>query len=238
VEPPGQARADWEILLELAQRCGAAWDLASPAAIYEEMTRDTPKFAGISHERIDREGGMQWPCPTPDHPGTVFLHEGGVLRGKGLFEPVHYRPPVEPADVDYPLVLSTGRTLYHYNAATQTRRSPGLAVKQPEAFVELHPFDARARGIVDGVRVRVRTRRGAVVCRAMLSREVRPGCIWMPFHFSEARANLLTVDVGDSVTGTAEFKVCAAEVALEPGDAPEVRYPGAYAHEEEGEAAE
>ncbi|GMV44161.1 MAG: hypothetical protein AMXMBFR64_58770 [Myxococcales bacterium] len=227
VEPPGQARADWQILVDLARACGAAWDYDGPAAIYDELVRDAPKFAGISHGRIDREGGLQWPCPTPDHPGTRFLHEGGVLRGKGLFRAVHYRPPVEEATDEWPLVLSTGRTLYHYNAATQTRRSEGLDTKQPEAFVELHPKDAGERGIRDGDLVRVTTRRGAVRCRAMISKQVRRGCIWMPFHFAEARANLLTTDVGDPETGTAEYKVCAAQVVREDGDAGR-GFPGAY----------
>ena len=236
VEPPGQARADWEIVQELARRCGAAWEYGGADAVYDELVRDAPKFAGLSHGRIDREGGLQWPCPTAEHPGTRYLHEGGVLRGRGLFQAVEYRPPMEEASSDYPLVLSTGRTLYHYNAATQTRRSAGLAAKQPEAFVELHPKDAGERGVGDGDRVEVRTRRGGVVCRAMVSRQVRRGCIWMPFHFAEARANLLTSDAGDPVTGTAEYKVCAAEVRrLGGGDAGD--FPGAFYHEDpDGEA--
>ena len=213
VEPPGQARPDWAILVELAARVGTSWSYAGPAAIYAEMVHDAPKFRGISHERIEAEGrGIQWPCPDPSHPGTAYLHEGGVLRGRGLFQAVEYRPSVEQADSEYPLVLSTGRTLYHYNAATQTRRAEQLDEKQPEAFVELHPRDAKMRGIAQGDSVLVRTRRGAVACRAMVSRQVRRGCIWMPMHFSEARANLLTTDAGDPVTGTAEYKVCAAEV--------------------------
>jgi predicted molibdopterin-dependent oxidoreductase YjgC len=231
VPPPGQARADWEILCDVAARCGAGWpSYASPSEVYDEMARDASKFSGISHLRVEQEGGLQWPCPTPDHPGTKYLHEGRVLRGKGLFQAVQYRPSVELASVDYPLVLSTGRTLYHYNAATQTRRADGAAGKQPEAFVEIHPSDARKRGIATGEEVEVRTRRGKVVLRAVISRQVRPGCIWMPLHFAEARANLLTVDDGDSVTGTAEYKVCAAEVQKFGVDDVEtrVRYRGAY----------
>lgn len=218
VEPPGAARADWEALIDLARACGADWQYDSPAEIYAEMAALAPRFAGITHERLEGEGvdglsGIQWPCPEPDHPGTRFLHEGRILRGKGLFQPVEYRPPAELADADYALLLSTGRTLYHYNAATQTRREPGLDVKQPEAFVEIHPRDAGERGIADGDRVEVRTRRGAIALRAILSRQVRRGCIWIPLHFPEALANRLTTDAGDPVTGTAEYKVCAAEVA-------------------------
>ncbi|MCC6749903.1 MAG: molybdopterin-dependent oxidoreductase [Deltaproteobacteria bacterium] len=229
VEPPGQAREDWQILVALANHLGAAWSYASAEAVYAELAASATRFAGISHARLDREGGLQWPCPTPEHPGTRFLHEGGIARGKGQFMAVEYRPSAEPADHQYPLVLSTGRTLYHYNAATQTRRAVGLRVKQPEAFVELHPADAASRGIAAGALVEVRSRRGRVEVRALLSRQVRRGCVWMPLHFAEARANLLTVDDGDSITGTAEYKVCAVEVHPVHG-APEdaSRFPGSY----------
>ena len=241
VEPPGDALPDWEILVMLANKMGANWSYKDPAEVYAEMVKDVPQFAGISHEKlekIDRAAGeksiagLQWPCPDADHPGTKFLHEDGILRGKGLFTSVHYIPPAELPDEDYGLFLSTGRTLYHYNAATQTRRESGLDAKQSEAFVELHPSDARKRGVRHGDMVEVTTRRGSVQLRAVLSRQVRPGCIWMPLHFAEARANVLTNDVGDAVTGTAEYKVCAAEVRLVesmPGN--EKFFPGSYYYE-------
>jgi formate dehydrogenase major subunit/formate dehydrogenase alpha subunit len=228
VEPPGSARADWEILVDVMRRAGMKQpDYAGPREIYAEMASLAPKFAGISHGRIDREGGLQWPVTGPDEPGTEFLHKGGVLRGKGLFMPVEYRAPFEEADVEYPLILSTGRTLYHYNAATQTRRSDGLSKKQPEAFVEVHPKTARELGIEDGQIVDVVTRRGRVRCRAMHSKQVRRNTIWMPFHFPAARTNELTTDAGDAVTGTGEYKVCAAK--LEPVDEhSQHSFPGAY----------
>lgn len=240
VEPPGQARADWQIVSELANACGAAWRYDHPREIFAEMARDAPKFAGISHERIDGGGvGLQWPCTDENHPGTRYLHEGRVLRGdgRGLFQAVEYRPPAEAPDDDYPLVLSTGRTLYHYNAATQTRRAPGLDEKQPRAFVELHPRDAQQRGIEHGELVDVTSRRGRVQCHAIVSRQVKRGCIWMPLHFPDARVNLLTNDAGDTVTGTAEYKVCAAQVTkAQPISAPGAKpdraaYPGSYYHE-------
>jgi formate dehydrogenase major subunit/formate dehydrogenase alpha subunit len=192
------------------------------------MAASAPKFSGISHERIDSEGtGLQWPCEQPNEPGTTYLHKGGVLRGKGQFQAVEFRPPAEEPDEGYPLILSTGRTLYHYNAATQTRREPGPAVKQPEAFIEIHRYDARQRGIADGDVVKVATRRGQVQCRAIISKQVRKGCIWMPLHFAEARANLLTNDAGDPVTNTAEYKVCAAEVERLEAASAEL-YPGSF----------
>jgi len=236
VEPPGQARADWEILQSFANACGADWSYDNPSDIYDELARDSDKFSGISHARIDSEThegmtGIQWPCPDPDHPGTKYLHAEGVLRGKGLFVPAEYRPSMELPDEDYGLFLSTGRTLYHYNAATQTRREEGLHMKQSDPFVEIHPRDARKREIQHGDTVQVETRRGEVECRAIVSRQVRPGCIWMPLHFGEARANILTNDAGDPVTGTAEYKVCAAEV-IKVADRAETDsgelFPGSY----------
>jgi len=233
VDPPGQARADWEILVELMKRAGLEQpDYRHPGEVYAELASLAPKFAGISHERIETEGGLQWPVTSPDAPSTEFLHKGGVLRGKGLFQAVEYRPPAEASDSEFPLVLSTGRTLYHYNAATQTRRNDGLDHKQPEGFVEVHPRDARKQGIEDGEMVDVVSRRGRVRCRVMVSRQVRPGCVWMPLHFAEARTNKLTNDAGDEITGTAEYKVCAAKIEkLQPGmsERPKKVFPGAYA---------
>ena len=230
VDPPGDAKADWWILRELMKRCGLEQpDYQHPREIYAEMASLSPKFAGISHERIEREGGLQWPVTTPDAPSTEYLHKGGVLRGKGLFQPVDYQPPFEEADPEYPLILSTGRTLYHYNAATQTRRSGGLTQKQPEAFVEIHPRYARRLGVEDGQMVDVVTRRGRVRCRAMYSRQVRRNAIWMPFHFPDVRTNYLTTDAGDKVTGTGEYKVCAARIEVVEESAAEQVFRGSFA---------
>ena len=190
---------------------------ASAAEVYAELASLTDKFAGISHERIDREGGRQWPCPSPDHPGTPTLHGDGPLIGKVALQGVAYRPSAELADQDYPLVLSTGRTLYHYNAATQTRRASGPAAIQPVNFVEMHRKDARRRNLVDGQTVSVHSRRGTVDAVVNISPRMRRGCVWMPLHFAEANTNRLTNDAGDSVTGTGEYKVCAVRIeALDP----------------------
>jgi formate dehydrogenase major subunit/formate dehydrogenase alpha subunit len=216
VEPPGEARADWEILCDFARASG--YDMPryrSPGEVYDELAALTPKFAGISHDRIElNPQGMHWPCPDADHPGTPTLHTDGPLNGKVQFQGVSYRPSAELPDVEYPLVLSTGRTLYHYNAATQTRRDPGPVAKQRQNFIELHRYDARQLGIEDGARVRVMSRRGEVEAEAWISPRVRPGCTWMPMHFAESRANILTNDAGDAVTQTGEYKVCA--VRIEP----------------------
>jgi len=177
------------------------------------MASLTEKFRGISHARLDeRPLGLQWPCPDEDHEGTPTLHEGGPAIGKAQFQAVEYRPSDELPDSDYPLVLSTGRTLYHYNAATQTRRESGPVMKQDANFVEVHRRDARRLGIADGDMVRVASRRGSVEARVWVSPQVRPGCVWMPMHFAESRANLLTNDAGDAITGTGEYKVCAVRI--------------------------
>jgi len=213
VDPPGEARADWEILCDLARAVGYPMPhYANPGEIYAELAALSPKFSGISHERINEEGGLQWPCPTPDHPGTPTLHEDTPIIGKAEFQAVSYRPSLELPDQEYPLLLSTGRTLYHYNAGTQTRRDAGPNLKQPENFVEVNPRDARRMGVGEGEWVKVISRRGQVGARVVKSRRMRKGCIWMSLHFAENRANELTNDVGDPVTGTAEYKVCAARI--------------------------
>ncbi len=213
VEPPGQARADWQVLCDLARAVGYPMpDYAGPAEIYAELAALSPKFSGISHARIEAEGGLQWPCPAPDHPGTPTLHGDGPLSGKGRFQAVSYRPSEELPDEDYPLLLSTGRTLYHYNAGTQTRRSSGAMARQPTNFIEMHRRDARRRGLVDGDAAWVSSRRGTVQARVNVSPRMRRGCVWMPLHFPDQNTNRLTNDAGDAVTQTAEYKVCAVRV--------------------------
>ena len=213
VEPPGVARPDWEILLDLYERCGGPGPrLEGPSAIYDEMASLAPKFSGISYERIEREGGLQWPCPDGESPGTRYLHAGGPLRGKARFMAVGYRPSYEQACDEYPYILGTGRTLYHYNAATQTRRVDWVTGKQDGCFIEMNPLDSTALDVGQGARVTVATRRGEVQANVRVTQRVGEGRIWMPLHFAEARANLLTVDAGDAVTGTGEYKVCAARV--------------------------
>ena len=214
VNPPGNAREDWQILCDVARAVG--YDMPryeSPKEIFAEYASLTPKIAGISYERLEENtAGLQWPCPAPDHPGTPTLHLDGPMIGKAQFQAVDYRPSAELPDNEFPLVLSTGRTLYHYNSATQTRRDPGPVAKQRGNFIEIHRSDARKLEIEHGEKIKVSSRRGEVIAEAWVSPRVRPGCIWMPMHFAESRANLLTNDAGDSVTGTGEYKVCAVRV--------------------------
>jgi formate dehydrogenase alpha subunit len=207
------ARGDLDLLMDLARRLGGEWSYRGASDVFDEMARLTPSYAGLSHARLE-SGGVQWPCPTPDHPGTPILHAQRFTRGLGLFAPVAYRPPPELPDEDYPLVLSTGRILFHWHGGTLSRRSPGLDSLAPEAEVEIHPDDAARLQIGDGDPVRVRSRRGAVVARARRTRRSPPGTVFMTFHYAEAAANLLTIDAVDPVAKIPEYKVAA--VAVEP----------------------
>jgi predicted molibdopterin-dependent oxidoreductase YjgC len=211
LEPRGRARRDWEITAELASRLGASWHYNSSSDIFDEMARLTPQYAGISHARLE-EGGLQWPCPSPGHPGTPYLHAGKFTRGKGLFAVAGYRPPAEETSPDYPLTLSTGRILYHWHGGTLSRRSPGLDAIAPEAEVEINPEDAHSYGIGGGDCVRVSSRRGEVVATAKVTRRSPPGTVYMTFHFAEAAANLLTIGAVDPVAKIPEYKVCAVRL--------------------------
>jgi len=212
VNPPGEAKADWEILCQLSAALGYPMTYTNPAEIYDEIARLSPMFGGISHERITERDGLQWPCPTKDHAGTQFLHAGKFTRGKGKFHAIVFQPPKEEPDAEYPLILSTGRTLYNYNCGNMTRKAGVIHQKEPENFVEIHPDTAARHGIAANQRVTVRTRRGAVTCRAVVGHRVRPDTIWMPFHFIESPTNAITNDVFDPVTSTAEYKCCAARI--------------------------
>ena len=211
VPPPGEAMPDWEILCGLAERMGYKMSYAHPREIMEEIASLAPIYGGIRYERLEG-AGLQWPCPTPDHPGTKFLHKDRFTRGKGKFHAVEYRDPAELPDEEYPLILTTGRVLYHFHSRTMTARVPGLQEIVPEAYVELNPEDARALGIIDGERVRVSSRRGEIELKARLTERVPKGTVFIPFHFGEAAANVLTNPVLDPISKIPELKVCAVRV--------------------------
>ncbi len=212
IRPIGNAKPDWLIISELAT-CMGRTDFAykSPREIFEEIARLTPQYAGITYDRLDL-AGLQWPCPTKDHPGTPFLHIGKFSRGKGRFTPLEYRPPAEEPDAEYPLVLTTERSLYHYHTGTMTRRVGGLNVLRKEELVEMNARDAKALGIADGDIVRVKSRRGEVTARARVTQDSAPGEISMTFHFSESPTNALTNPALDPVAKIPEYKVCAVRV--------------------------
>jgi formate dehydrogenase alpha subunit len=225
VPAPGAARPDWWIITEVARRirrlsasppgeaAWAGWAYAEPAEIMQEIAALTPSYRGVTHARLGR-AGLQWPCPSPDHPGTPVLHVDRFARGRARFTPVAYHPAAEMPDADYPLMLTTGRMLEHYHSGTMTRRVPALDWLAPEARVEVHPADAARLRVEDGERVRLRSRRGVITARATVTSGITEGTVFMPFHFTEAAANELTHAALDPVAKIPEYKVCA--VAMEP----------------------
>lgn len=213
VDPPGEARADWQILCQLLQRCGLQGDYAAPAEIMAEIARLTPSYGGISYPRL-AGSGLQWPCPDAEHPGTPILHLDHCTRGKGRFSPVDYRPPAELPDADYPYLLNTGRTYFHWHTGSMTRRSHLLDREERQAFVEINPFDAEKHRVIARQQISISSRRGTISCAAQLTDRVPPGQLFIPFHFAEGAANVLTNNALDPESGIPEFKVCA--VRIEP----------------------
>jgi formate dehydrogenase major subunit len=212
VEPPGQARPTWWILQQLGQRLGVDLRFTSAEAVWEDQRRTATSMAGITYARI-QETGLQWPCPTLEHPGTPILHLGGKFtRGKGLFCQTDYRAPAEVPDARYPFTLSTGRRLWHYHTGTQTRNSIGLEAIFPEELLELSPEDAARLGVKSGDLVKAESRRGEITLKAWVTRRSPPGVVWCAFHFYEACANVLTNSAYDNVTETPEYKACAINV--------------------------
>jgi len=195
LEPPGEARADWEIICGISSRMGYPMTYASAQEIFEEIRTVTPSYAGITYDRLEKEG-LQWPCPTVSHSGTKFLHKDKFSRGLGLFTALEYIPPNELPDQEYPFLLSTGRVLYHYHTGTMTTRARGPVERCPESLVEIHPEDAGKLGIADGQKVRVTSRRGTVEVKARITEKSAPGSIFMNFHFTEAPVNFLLRPVG------------------------------------------
>jgi formate dehydrogenase major subunit len=211
--PPGEARGDLEILIELSNRLGLATPVRSAELVMREIAQVTPSWAGVTYERLDG-AGLQYPVPTQDHPGTAFLFADAfpTADGKATFVPVEYTDPVELPDDAYPFVMNTGRQLYHWHTGTMTRRASGLDAREPTAIVEIHPADAAALGVSDGDLVRLTSRRNSMVTACRVSDRVARGQVFVPFHFREAAANLLTNPVLDPYAKMAELKVCAVKI--------------------------
>ena len=212
IEPIGNSRPDWWIISQIGQRMGSdGFSFNDPSQIMDEISALTPSYGGISYSRLEK-GGLQWPCPTDDHPGTPILHVERFTRGMGQFVPLEYRPSVESPDEDYPLVLTTGRSLFHYHTGTMSRKVQGLNAFHSEELVEINPQDGSALGIAEGEIVRVVSRRGAVTARAKLTEASPAGVVFMTFHFAESPTNQLTIPALDPVSKIPEFKVCAVRV--------------------------
>lgn len=215
IEIPG-TKADTEIFTEIMNRMGYPQPHLTPAQIMDEIASLTPSFAGISHVRLDSPEvagrGLQWPCTSPTHPGTPILHVGKFTRGIGHYSTARYRPSQELPDDEYPLMMSTGRILYHYNACAMTDKTPGINEIASKSFIEINTQDAQKLGIADGDRVKVSSRRGEIQSIARVSNMTNVGETWMPFHFQDGNCNWLTNDALDNICSTPEYKVCAVRV--------------------------
>ncbi len=236
IQPLGEARQDWRVTADLAKRVlaggqrkvesgtYAGWDYEDTAQVMAELAALTPSYAGINHERLERGEQLQWPVKDETYPGTPILHVGQFARGRGLFSPVEHVPPVELPDAEYPMLLTTGRLLYHWHGGEMTRRAKGLMEVYSQALVEVNPEDAARMGIRGspedtgslpgaGVqRVRVTSRRGSIEALAWVTDRVPPGVVYSHFAFPEASANVLTIAALDPVAKIPEYKVCAVKV--------------------------
>ncbi len=211
VEAPGEAWTDWKILSEIMVRLGNAKRYTSADEIMAEIAAVTPQYGGISYSRLETEG-LQWPCPDNSHPGTKYLHHGHVIRGKGLFVPVEHEGAKERPDKQYPLTMTTGRILYHYHTRTMTGRVEGLEELAPSSFVEVNEKTAERLGIEHGELVRVVSRRGALTTTVRVTDRIREEVVFIPFHFAEGNANILTNTALDPTSKTAELKVAAVRI--------------------------
>jgi formate dehydrogenase major subunit/formate dehydrogenase alpha subunit len=226
IEPLGQAHPDWQIITDLANLMLAAgerqpvdgthagWQYQTPANILSEICALTPSYAGISYARLEKGERLQWPVPNSDHPGTPILHINKFARGVGKFAPLEDIPPAEIPDDDYPMLLSTGRVLYHWHGGSMTRRSAGLSAIYNQALVEVNPEDANRLGLKNQDRLRVTSRRGAIEAEAWITDRVPLGVVYANFHFPDSSANELTIAALDPIAKIPEYKVCAVRVEL------------------------
>ncbi|HWP00230.1 MAG TPA: formate dehydrogenase subunit alpha [Methylococcus sp.] len=211
VMPPLAGQEDWQITQMLSNALGYPMNYRHPSEIMDEIARLTPSFAGVSYDKLDRLGSIQWPC-NDDHPeGTPIMHEKEFVRGKGLFLLTEYVPTQERTNRRFPLILTTGRILTQYNVGAQTRRTKNT-VWHPEDRLEIHPHDAEVRGIRDGDWVGIKSRSGETVLRALITERVQPGVVYTTFHFPESGANVITTDNSDWATNCPEYKVTAVQV--------------------------
>ncbi len=208
----GEAQTDWKIISDISTAMGYEMSYESADEILEEIASVTPSYGGITPDRLGLTG-LQWPCPTADHPGTPILHTEQFTRGLGKFHVVTYRPPAEVPDAEFPLILTTGRLLNQFHTGTMTRKTPGLDEVYPVAHVEISKFDAKKLDVVTGNFVNLETRRGKIKAKALVTDKSKKGIVFMPFHFKEAAANILTNPALDPIAKIPEFKVCALKMS-------------------------
>jgi formate dehydrogenase major subunit len=211
-DPSFDIRLDTDIIIDLMNRMGYPQPYMTAAEIMDEVASVTPSFGGISHARLDAGETLQWPCPTKDHPGTPIMHVGKFSRGLGWFYPAEYIPAAELPDDEYPLILMTGRILYHYTTRAMTGKTEGLMQIEGKSFIEVNEEDAKRIGVENGGRVKVSSRRGTIETTARVGTKVSPGETWMPFHFPDGNCNWLTNAALDKYARIPEYKVCAIKI--------------------------
>jgi formate dehydrogenase major subunit len=216
VNPPGEAKADWQIFCELAAKMGFAkqFPFKSAEEIFTEISKVTPSYGGMTYARLEKPEALHWPCPTADHPGTPILHKEKFAHpdGLGVLTPIEFKPPAEVPDKEYPLILTTGRVLWQWHTGTMTRRSENLEREVPTGWIEINPEDAAPLGIADGEIVKAITRRGQIEVPAKVTKDIKKGVTFMPFHYVECAANMLTNNALDPVANIPEFKACAIRI--------------------------
>ncbi len=212
VQLEGEMRLDTDIFIDLMNRMGYQQPQLTSEEIMDEIASVTPIFGGISHRRLDKQGALQWPCPDKNHPGTPILHVGRFSRGLGWFYPAEYTPSAELPDEEYPFIMRPGRILYQAKTRALPGKTPGRMEKEGHSFIEINTEDAARLGIENGGKVKVSSRRGSIISTARVGEKVSPGETWMPFHFPDGNANVLTNAALDKYARIPEYKVCAIRV--------------------------
>lgn len=224
IEPPGEAMEDWRIITELAKKMLATmsrkiidgkfsrWEYNDTGEVMDEIASLTPSYIGVSHKRLENGITLQWPVLSATHPGTPILHTSGIARGRGKFMPIEHLPPAEMPDDEYPMVLNTGRVLYHWHGGEITRRSKGLLEIYTKPLIEINPDDGDYLKLNNRNKVRITSRRGSIEAEAWITDRVPPGMVFANFHFPEASANELTIDALDPIAKIPEYKICAVKI--------------------------
>ena len=216
VMSPLNGFADWEIVQMVAQAMGLEWSYAHPSEIMDEIAALTPSFAKVSYDALEEHGSLQWPATDAAPLGTPTMHIEGFVRGRGKFVVTDYVATDEKTGPSFPLLLTTGRILSHYNVGAQTRRTDNVAW-HPEDRLEIHPHDAENRGLQDGQWVSLRSRAGETTLRALITERVAPGVVYTTFHHPTTQANVITTDFSDWATNCPEYKVTAVQVSPSNG---------------------
>jgi len=211
VEAPGLALGDWEIIARISRKMGYPMEYKNSREIMDEIASVTPSYGGITYERLENKG-LQWPCPAIDHPGTPILHKEVFTCGKGVFHGLEYRPSTESVSKEYPLLLTTGRVLYHYHTGTMTMKTQGLNERSPGCFIEISPEDADKYNVKNGDKAQLTSKRGMIEAKVKLSARAVKGTLFIPFHFAESAANVLTSTELDPISKIPELKVCAVKL--------------------------